>query len=242
MRVLSLPEPTSATPARTAPRVSSPPPEEPRPAPVTLAGLVRHLAILPLPARTLTLVTANVDGLPPLEATVVRWAAARARALVAKLGSRERFVVSYRREVLGLTGIGIGTVLAGDGLLVGLAAIARRLSASGLVEARAGAAFAASLSGIAAPETTPVARDLLEEAARGRFPPPLASLVDSFGDPDAEEGALKERAARLASASSAGPDSLAGVVLLARSLLDGDDLAALADATRARAGGTTARG
>ena len=236
MPVLSLPEPTNVAPSKAASRVAPDSAPDPRPAPVTVPALVRHLAVLPLPARTMTLVTANVGGLPPLEAAVIRWAAARTRALVAKLRSRERFVVSYRPEVTALTGIGIGTVPTGDGLLVGLAAFARRLAAAGLLEGRAVAAFSASLSGLTTPETTPAARDLLEEAARGQFPAPLAAVIDLFGSPGAEETALKERAARLASASPAGPDSLAGVVLLGRSLLEWDDVVALAGAPRAREG------
>ncbi len=183
-------------------------------------ALVRHVALLPLPERTLALLNGNVEGLSPVDALVVRWAAARTASLAAKLVSGEVRAGVYRQEAAALSGLGPGLTPTGDDLLVGLVAMARRLAAAGRIPARSAAAFAAALAGTE-PDTTPAARAMLEKAARGEFPTVLAAVVELLGDPQADAGVLKERAGRLvATGAQSGADLLAGAVALARGLLE----------------------
>ena len=185
------------------------------------ASLVLDLACVPVPARSRALLSGAVDGLGPVDAAVVRWAHARVGALVATLRAGEVRVASYRPDAAALTGLGPGLTPTGDDLLVGLAAMARRLVGGGLVEARAAVAFGTSLAGLAGSDTTPAARDLLAKAATGVFPVVLADFVEALGSPNAEAEGLRSVAFRLASTGAhSGADLLAGALALANGVVE----------------------
>jgi hypothetical protein len=151
----------------------------------------------------------------------VRWAHARVESLVRTLLSGDVRVVSYRPDAAALTGLGPGLTPTGDDLLVGLAAMARRLVGGGLVEARAAVAFGTSLAGLPAGGTTPAAQKLLEGASRGTFPVVLADLVEALGSPNAETGRLRTLTDRLtAIGAHSGADLLAGALALVHGAVD----------------------
>ena len=215
MSFLSLPSPTSpgAEPAF-APgsrRLAAPG------RPIDRATLAHHIAVLPLPARTLALVTGSAPGDLPADVALVRWVAARLRALSTRLVAGDTSGDAFRDEAGGLVGLGPDPSPAGEELLVGLAAAARRLAAWRLLREPAVAAFTVSLAGLAVGGASSAARRSLDDAARGGFPGAVAAVVEILGDPDAEDGALKEAAIRLASGGTRpGADSLAGIVSLVR--------------------------
>lgn len=185
--------------------------------PADRATLAHHLAILPLPARSLALVTGNAPGELPADAVLVRWVAARLRALATHLAAGETSVVTYRKEASGLVGLGADSAPAGEELLVGLVAAARRLSASRLLPEPGVVALQASLAGLAGDGAPRETTRLLDDAARGGFPPLVAALVELVGDAEAEDGAVKEAAVRLsANGARPGADAFAGVVAIVR--------------------------
>lgn len=215
MSVLSLPTPDTpaAAPgfARGSRRLAAPG------HPVDRATLAHHLAILPIPARTLALVTGNAPGERPSDAALVRWVAARLRSLSGRLAAGETAPAVYRHEVAGLAALGADPAPAGEEMLVGLAAAARRLAAGRLLPGPAVEAFSAALPPAPGGEPSPATRRALEDAAQAGFPVPVAALVEMLGDRDAEDGAVKEAALRLsAGGSRPGADALAGVVAVVR--------------------------
>ncbi len=215
MSVLSLPPPASpvAAPAFApgARKLASPG------RPVERAVLAHHLAVLPLPARTLALVTGNAPGELPADAVLVRWVATRLRALSSSLVAGEPSPAAFRREAAGLASLGPDPAPAGEEILVGLAAAARRLAAWRLLPEAAVAALLAALPAAGAGRDAGSAQRVLDDAARGGFPGPVAALVDLLGDAEAEDGALKEAALRLAAGGSRpGADTLAGIVAVVR--------------------------
>lgn len=217
MSVLSLPTPaTSATAgapafARGSRKLTTPG------RPVDRATLAHHLAVLPLPARTLALVTGNAPGDLPADAALVRWVAARLRALSARLIAGDVSGSDFRQEATGLASLGPDPAPAGEEMLVGLAAAARRLATWRLVPVPAVAAFQASLIGLSGTGAPPAASKALDDAVQGGFPAHVATLVELLGDRDAEDGALKEATLRLtAGGTRPGADVLAGIVAIVR--------------------------
>jgi hypothetical protein len=185
------------------------------------ASLVLDLACVPLPARTRALLTGETGGFGPVDAAIVKWARARVGSLVRTLLSGDVRVVSYRPDAAALTGLGPGLTPTGDDLLVGLAAMARRLVGGGLLEARAAVAFATSLAGLAGADTTPAARKLLTQAASGSFPFVLADFVEAIGNPSARPEHLREITDRLTSTGAhSGADLLAGAVALVNGVIE----------------------
>ncbi len=185
--------------------------------PVDRATLAHHIAVVPLPARTLALVTGNAPGELPADAVLVRWVATRLRAISSRLAAGESAASVYRQEAAGLVALGADPAPAGEEMLVGLAAAARRLAAWRLLPEPAVTAFAVSLGGLASANAPPAVRRAFDDAARGGFPAPVAAVVDLLGDAEAEDGALKEAAARLtAGGTRPGADALAGIVALVR--------------------------
>jgi len=184
---------------------------------VDRAALAHHLAIFPIPARTLALVTGNAPGERASDAALVRWVAARLRALSGRLAAGETAPTVYRHEASGLAALGADPAPAGEEMLVGLAAAARRLAAGRFLPEPAVSAFAASLPAAAGSESSPATRRMIEDAAQAGFPLPVAALVELLGDPEAEDGAVKEAALRLsAGGNRPGADALAGVVAVVR--------------------------
>lgn len=215
MSVLTLPVParTVAGPAFSvgARKLASPGRAVDRPT------LAHQLAIVPLSVRTLALVTGNAPGELPADAVLVRWVAARLSALSARLASGETAVDVYRREAAGLSALGPDPAPAGEEILVGLAAAARRLAAGRLVSVPAVAAFQAALPAVAAAGLDAATPRTLDDAALGAFPEQVATLVEILGDPDAEDGALKDATRRLTvGGSRPGADVLAGIIALLR--------------------------
>ncbi len=185
--------------------------------PVDRPTLAHHVAILPLPARTLALVTGNAPGELPADAVLVRWVATRLGALSTRLVAGVNAAATFRREAVGLVALGPAPAPAGEEMLVGLAAAARRLAAGRLLPEPAVAAFQASLAGLVPSGSSPSTAKVLDDAARGGFPVPIAALAELLGDPEAEDGALKEAAFRLtAGGARPGADALAGIVAVAR--------------------------
>ena len=215
LSVLSLPAPT---PSGAAPAFAQGSRKLAVPGrPVDRATLAHHIAVLPLPDRTLALVTGNAPGELPADALLVRWVAFRLRALSARLVSGETSAAAFRQEVGGLAGLGADRAPGGEEILVGLAAAARRLARARLLAEPAIAAFSASLAGLAGEASSREARQALDDAALGGFPGALASVAEILGDPEAEDGALREAAIRLtAGGTRPGADALAGIVALVR--------------------------
>lgn len=199
---------------------------DPLPGPVSRASLVLDLACIPLPARTRGLLSGEGGDPDSVERRVFRWAHARASALVATLVSGDVRVAAYRPDAAALTGLGPGLTPTGDDLLVGLAAMSRRLAGGGLLEVRAAVAFSSVLAGLPSEETTPAAHLLLREASRGRFPAVLATVVELIGNPHADAESLRTVAERLAATGAhSGADLLAGALALVRGVVDAREAA-----------------
>ena len=218
MSVLSLSVPASSTSPATTPVYAHGSRKLVLPGrPVDRAPLAHHLAVLPLPARTLALVTGNAPGELPADAALVRWVAARLRALSSRLVAGETSGAVLRHEAGGLIALGPDPAPAGEEMLVGLAAAARRLAAWRLLPGPAVAAFQASLVGLAGVDVPRSAAKALDDAVQGGYPAPIATLVEVLGDAEAEDGALKEAARRLtAGGTRPGADALAGIVAIVR--------------------------
>jgi hypothetical protein len=160
-----------------------------------------------------------------VEERVFRWAHARLRSLVRTLLAGDVRVATYRPDAAALTGLGPGLTPTGDDLLVGLAAMARRLAGGGLVEVRAAVAFSTVLSGLPAEETTPAAHLLLRNASRGLFPAVLASAVEMIGNPHADAESLRTLTERLAATGAhSGADLLAGALALVQAAADPEEV------------------
>lgn len=188
---------------------------------ISRAGLVLDLGCIPVPPRSLALLTGAADGLDEIEAAVVRWSHARLQALVRCLVAGEVRVTAFRPDAAGLTGLGPGLTPTGDDLLTGLAAMSRRLVGGGLVEPRAAVAFEKTLAGLPAEGTTPAAHALLDAASRGTFPVVLADVVEAVGSADARGDRLRLLAERLAAIGAhSGNDLLAGALALATALVE----------------------
>jgi hypothetical protein len=216
--VLSLSVPASSAPPFAAPAFAHGARKLAAPGrPVDRATLAHHLAVLPLPARTLALVTGNAPGELPGDAALVRWIAVRLRALSTRLVAGETSGTVFRHEASGLTSLGPDPAPAGEEMLVGLAAAARRLATWRLLPEPAVATFQASLVGLAGADVPRSAARALDDAVRGGFPAPIAALVELLGDAEAEDGAMKEAALRLtAGGTRPGADALAGIVAIVR--------------------------
>ena len=185
--------------------------------PIDRATLAHHVAVVRLNPRTLALVTGNAPGDLPADVLLVRWVAARLRALSGGLVAGEASAPAYRREAAGLVALGVAPAPAGEEILVGLAAAGRRLAAGRVLPEAAVAAFQSSLAGLAAVDAPAAVRRALEDAAKGGFPAHLVSLAELLGDPDVEDGAIRDAAGRLAPGGARpGADTLAGVVALVR--------------------------
>jgi hypothetical protein len=115
-----------------------------------------------------------------------------------------------------LSGLGPGLTPTGDDLLVGIAAACHRLVAGGYWSAVRRDALAAALAGMGDTGTTTVAREMVGEAAAGRFPEVLASFVELLGDRDMAAEQVQAAAGRLAATGAhSGADMLAGVIAVA---------------------------
>jgi len=194
---------------------------DPLPGPVSRASLVLDLACAFVPARTRALLSGDGGAPESVDARVFRWAHARLQALVATLLAGDVRVAAYRADAAALTGLGPGLTPTGDDLLVGLAAMSRRLVGGGLVEARAAVAYSTALAGLPASETTPAAHLLLRNASEGRFPAVLASAVEMLGNPNADAETLRTLTERLAAVGAhSGADLLAGALALAHGAVD----------------------
>lgn len=194
---------------------------DPLPGPVSRASLVLDLACIYIPARTRALLSGKGGPSGSVEERVLGWAHARLKALVATLVSGDLRVAAYRADAAGLTGLGPGLTPTGDDLLVGLAAMARRLAGGGLVDVRAAVAFSTVLAGLPAEETTEAAHLLLRSATEGRFPAVLATAVELLGNPHADAESLRAATARLAATGAhSGADLLAGALALVHGVVD----------------------
>lgn len=194
---------------------------DPLPGPVSRASLVLDLACIHVPPRTRMLLSGKGGASGSVEELVIGWAHARLKSLVATLVSGDVRVAAYRADAAGLTGLGPGLTPTGDDLLVGLAAMARRLAGGGLVDVRAAVAFTTVLAGLPAGETTDAARGLLRAASEGRFPAVLATAVELLGNPHADAESLRTVTARLAATGAhSGADLLAGVLALVHGVVD----------------------
>lgn len=199
---------------------------DPLPGPVSRASLVLDLACIHVPARTRMLLSGKGGASGSVEERVVGWAHARLKALVATLVTGDVRVVAYRADAAGLTGLGPGLTPTGDDLLVGLAAMARRLAGGGLVDVRAAVAFSTVLAGLPAEETTEAAHLLLRSASEGRFPSVLATAVELLGNPHSDAESLRAATMRLAATGAhSGADLLAGALALVHGTVDAGEAA-----------------
>ena len=189
----------------------------------TLAG---HLRMVHLPVRTTALLERAGEGFGTIEFQPVsgpRTIESRAVDLVAERlaglldgmrGTPEHAdLVALARN---LSGLGPGLTPTGDDLLVGIAAACHRLVAGGYWSAVRRDALAAALAGMGDTGTTTVAREMVGEAAAGRFPEALASFVELLGDRDTVADQVQAAAGRLAAIGAhSGADMLAGVMAVA---------------------------
>lgn len=194
---------------------------DPVPGAVSRASLVLDLACVLLPGRTRALLSGNGGEPGSVDELVLKWAHARLFGLVAALVSGEIRVGAYRPDAGALTGLGPGLTPTGDDLLVGLAAMAVRLAAGGLVDPRSVAAYSAALSLLPAEETTTAAAHLVRNAAHGHFPAVLASAVETIGNPHSATESLRAVTGRLtATGAHSGADLLAGALALVHGVVD----------------------
>jgi transposase len=115
-----------------------------------------------------------------------------------------------------LSGLGPGLTPTGDDLLVGISAACHRLVAGGYWSAVRRDALVDALAGMGDTGTTTVAREMVGEAAAGRFPEVLASFVELLGDRDTVADQVQAAAGRLAAIGAhSGADMLAGVMAVA---------------------------
>jgi hypothetical protein len=183
--------------------------------PEQLEGPTVRWAPLPLPLRTRALL-----GLEPVledgvEATALRRAAAGLRALIDALCLDADAPATWDRLVRALAGLGPGSTPTGDDLLVGLAATGSVFAGAGRVSQPAYARFAEALRRLPADATSPVAREMLANAAGGSFPEPLLALVECWHEP--RRGAIDIGSAMTALAdvgAHSGADMLAGALAL----------------------------
>jgi hypothetical protein len=186
---------------------------------MSMERLRGDLAELAVPVRTAALVTGKAaSAYGPVDAAVVRWARVRVRSIASGLRAGEK-EASYRTDAEGLTGLGPGLTPTGDDLLVGLAAMASRLSVSRVVAPGAAAAFARVLSGLGAGRTTPAAGRLLAQASEGLYPSVLADVVEALGNDRISPLSLDRAVSLLArTGAHSGADLLAGALTLARAV------------------------
>jgi hypothetical protein len=172
-----------------------------------------------VPVRTALLLTGHAPASGPVDAAVVRWARARAGTLAAKLRDGDERPEAYGPDAVALTGLGPGLTPTGDDLLVGMAAMAARLSVLRAVAPAATAAFASALAGVDVDRTTPEARRLLRQASEGLFPAALAAVVETLGNERTEPYELDDAVVLLGGIGAhSGADFLAGALLLARAV------------------------
>ena len=182
-------------------------------------ALGRHLDELPVAPRTRALLEAS--GGSGLDDTVTRRAGLGLRRLCRCLIRDDAAEAKIGLAVAAMAGLGPGLTPTGDDLLVGVAGAARRLAgARGLGRGRL-EALAQALDALPAVTTTPVGRQMLSHAARGRFPEPLPRLLAALGDADVEPAALAGLAEAVAALGSwSGCDMLAGALGLTREWLE----------------------
>ena len=127
----------------------------------------------------------------------------------------------WERAVAGIAGAGPGLTPSGDDVLVGILAAAARLGAAGWVHRGRVLALRRAVAALPRGCTTPVSREMLDHAARGRFPEALLAVAQGIGDPREPAGALGRAGLRLVTGTGAtsGADMLAGVVGLARDMV-----------------------
>jgi hypothetical protein len=156
-----------------------------------------------------------------VEAAVVRWTHARLVALVRGLVGGEVRVAAFRPDAAGLTGLGPGLTPTGDDLLVGLAAMSRRLVGGGLLEPRS-AARSRPPSPDCRPRRRPRPRGRSSRRRPGGvFPVLLADFVEAFGGVDSGPDRLRLLAERLAAIGAhSGTDLLAGALALVTALVE----------------------
>lgn len=197
---------------------------EPPPGPVSRASLVLDLACVFLPARTRAILSADGGEAESVDALVLKWARARVGSLVSALVAGDARVGAYRPDASALTGLGPGLTPTGDDLLVGLAAMATRLAAGGLLEPRALAAYSAALGLLSPEETTTAAHNLVRSASQGHFPAVLATAVETIGNPLADPETLRAVTGRLAATGAhSGADLLAGALALVHGVVDAQE-------------------
>ena len=81
-----------------------------------------------------------------------------------------------------LSGLGPGSTPTGDDLLVGMAAMAWRLKLAGILDDERAARFFRTLDQLPPAATTPIAREMIRQAALGHFVAPLRDTVMAIGN------------------------------------------------------------
>jgi hypothetical protein len=147
-------------------------------------------------------------GIPPdtVDGRILHRAGEELRALIAWLSGTGPHVHPGR-----IAGLGPGSTPTGDDLLTGLLAAASRLEAGGVLDSRRVEALREDVRGLPRGVTTIVAREMLDHAADGWFPEPLARFANAMGNP----GGAPEELAALAReiekvGGTSGADWLAG--------------------------------
>jgi hypothetical protein len=183
-------------------------------------ALRQRLAALRLPERTRALL-----GLGECSSRMdERMTAAAGVGLVRLVGRLKEGAAgsgSYREIVDQLAGLGPGSTPTGDDLLLGVCALAWRLSSVGLLSRESLDGFTASLIDLPPEATTRTGREMLAHAARGSFFETLLWFVEALGDPTAGDGFASAAGQLEQTGGKSGSDMLAGVVALAGAYAEG---------------------
>jgi hypothetical protein len=171
---------------------------------------------VPLPRRAMALLgLASPDG-STLERQATTVTARRLDAFldaICNKGSKETLGAATRR----LSGLGPGSTPTGDDLITGAAAAAWALGGAGLLPARRLRALCDAIEELPSDCTTPTAREMLWEAARGYFAEPLLEFVCALASKYSTAQELEALASSLLTLGhTSGADLLAGAMALSK--------------------------
>lgn len=189
------------------------------PGPGCRLALGRQLAALGMPDRVRQ-VLGDADPGPEMAGRERALLGLGLRGLVAALG-RGGSGSAGRLAVTGLVGLGIGSTPAGDDITVGAIAAAMRFAALGWLPGPGLDAVLEAIQELPAGATTPAGWAMLGQAASGWYPGALVRFVRLLARPSAGPDAVTDAQADLLRlGASSGQDMLAGVLAVARAVLE----------------------
>lgn len=171
---------------------------------------------LTLPRRSMALLGLAAPEGSNLERQATTVTARRLDAFldaICNKGSKETLGAATRQ----LSGLGPGSTPTGDDLITGAAAAAWALGGAGLLPARRLRALCDAIEELPSDCTTPTAREMLWEAARGYFAEPLLEFVCALASKYSTAQELEALASSLLTLGhTSGADLLAGAMALSK--------------------------